>query len=323
MSKQGESPPYRVLRVTHETGYRYEGRVEYASHVAWLRPVEQLRQKLLNFAIEIDPRPDAMTSMLDAFGNHRIQFAIDRPHDHLSVRTVSTVGVHTSFATDDFACRTTSAPASTSVCGLSSWEEVRQRFAYSGTRPFDRASEFIFPSPFVPCHSDLARYAAASFTPGRPLLEAAWHLMGRIHTDFEYSPGATDVKTTALDALALRRGVCQDFAHVMIGALRSIGLAARYVSGYLMTYPAPGCPRLIGADASHAWVAVYDPLWKDDGGWMELDPTNNRAPGSDYVTLGIGRDYSDVTPLRGIIHGGGVKHDLSVAVTVEDDESAR
>jgi transglutaminase-like putative cysteine protease len=147
--------------------------------------------------------------------------------------------------------------------------------------------------------------------------DAARDLMARIHEDFTYEPQATDVNTPALEALALRKGVCQDLAHVMLGCLRSLGVPARYVSGYLLTEPPPGKPRLLGSDASHAWVSVYLPA--EDGGpggaWTDLDPTNNRAPGEDYVTLAVGRDYYDVSPVRGVIHGG-ANHTLHVAVTV-------
>ena len=165
-------------------------------------------------------------------------------------------------------------------------------------------------------------YAAESFAPGRPLMQAARHLMSRIHADFAYTSNATDAGTPALESLRLRRGVCQDFAHVMIGCLRSLGLAARYVSGYLLTEPPPGQPRLVGADASHAWVSVWSPAAdesdgaSDDNTWFDLDPTNDRAAGEDYVTLAIGRDFSDVSPLRGVIHGGD-HHVLQVGVTVE------
>jgi transglutaminase-like putative cysteine protease len=181
---------------------------------------------------------------------------------------------------------------------------------------YDPASEFVFASPYVPRDDLFAAYAQASFASGRPLLEAAQDLMHRVHADFEYATSATDVNTPALEALALRKGVCQDLAHVMIGGLRSLGLPARYVSGYMLTEPAPGQPRLVGSDASHAWVSVYLP-GEDDapGGWADLDPTNDRAPGEDYVTLAIGRDFSDVSPMRGVIHGG-ANHSLRVAVTV-------
>jgi len=194
------------------------------------------------------------------------------------------------------------------------WEAVREHLAYRRGVPYVEAAQFCFASPYVPLHEDFAHYARACFTPGRPLMEAAAALMSRIHQDFAYAPQATDAGTPALEALRLRRGVCQDFAHVMTGCLRSLGLAARYASGYLLTTPPPGQPRLVGADASHAWVSVWSP-GPDGGAWHDLDPTNDRAPGEDYVTLALGRDYADVAPLRGVIHGGG-RHVLHVAVTV-------
>jgi transglutaminase-like putative cysteine protease len=172
----------------------------------------------------------------------------------------------------------------------------------------------------VPRHDNFLAYARPSFTSGRPLLEAAHDLMERIHSDFVYEPEATDVSTPALEALEMRRGVCQDFAHVMLACLRSLGLPARYVSGYLLTEPAPGRPRLVGSDASHAWVSIYLPGMDGSGEWSDLDPTNSRAPGEDYVVLAIGRDYSDVSPIRGVIHGG-ARHELHVAVTVTPVET--
>jgi transglutaminase-like putative cysteine protease len=173
----------------------------------------------------------------------------------------------------------------------------------------------------VPRDDAFAHYAQASFADGRPLLEAARELTQRIHQDFEYETSATDVNTPALEALALRKGVCQDLAHVMLGCLRSLGLPARYVSGYLLTEPPPGQPRLVGTDASHAWVSVYLPREDGPGVWVDLDPTNDRAAGEDYVTLAIGRDFSDVSPMRGVIHGG-ANHSLRVAVTVTPAEGA-
>ena len=167
----------------------------------------------------------------------------------------------------------------------------------------------------MPRDAEFAAYAMPSFTAQRPLIDAARDLMSRIHADFEYEPEATDVSTPALEALRLRHGVCQDFAHVMLACLRSIGLAARYVSGYLLTDPAPGQHRLVGADASHAWVSLYVPGDNARGEWLALDPTNDRTSGEDYVVLATGRDYSDVTPIRGVIHGG-ANHQLHVAVTV-------
>ena len=195
------------------------------------------------------------------------------------------------------------------------WEDARERLRYHRGAEYDPAAEFLFASPYVPRDEAFATYAQPSFTPGRPLIDAARELTARVHRDFAYESQATDAATPALQALALRQGVCQDFAHVMLGCLRSLGLAARYVSGYLLTEPPPGQSRLVGSDASHAWVSVYLPSESGRGQWVGLDPTNDRSPGEDYVTLAVGRDYSDVSPLRGVIHGG-ANHTLQVAVTV-------
>ena len=205
--------------------------------------------------------------------------------------------------------------------GAAPWEEVRERLRYHRGAAYDPAAEFVFASPYVPRQEDFVAYAQPSFPQGRPLLEAARDLMSRIHADFAYEPEVTDVGTPALDALHLRKGVCQDFAHVMLACLRSLGLPARYVSGYLLTSPPPGQPRLVGSDASHAWVSVYLPGDGEPGRWADLDPTNDRAPGEDYVTLATGRDYSDVAPVRGVIHGG-ANHRLHVAVTVTPVEES-
>ncbi|MBI0329828.1 transglutaminase family protein [Burkholderia plantarii] len=312
----------RTLRVTHDTHYRYAARVESAQHQARLRPLDLPRQQLLDFTIEIEPRPEDVGAGIDAFGNQRTSFALNQPHEELLVRSRSLVRVSPPTLTAGKRGEPPPAIARPAPGTASAWETVRETLTFRAGQAYDAASEFVFPSTHVACHADLAAYAARSFTPGRPLVQAAWDLMRRIHAEFAYTPNSTDVNTTALDALALRRGVCQDFAHVMIGAMRSLGLAARYVSGYLLTQPPPGQPRLIGADASHAWVEVYDPAWPEDGGWLQLDPTNDRAPGNDYVMLSVGRDYADVTPLRGVIRGGGADQVLAVGVTVEPlDES--
>jgi transglutaminase-like putative cysteine protease len=306
----------RLLRVTHDTHYRYAARVEGARHLARLTPLVRERQQLLEFDLRVAPDPGAFVTATDAFGNTRTFFSLDLPHEELLVRSHSLV------------CVTSSAhvagsrgvmPAAIAEPGdwSTPWEQVRERLAYRAGQLYDAASEFVFDSLHIVTSEPLAEYGEASFTPGRPLVQGAWDLMRRIHADFAYTPNSTDVNTSALDALTLRKGVCQDFAHVMIGAMRSLGLAARYVSGYLLTEPPPGQPRLIGADASHAWVEVYDPAWPEDQGWLQLDPTNDRAPGDDYVMLAVGRDYGDVAPLRGVIRGGGADQVLDVGVTVE------
>ena len=201
-----------------------------------------------------------------------------------------------------------------------SWEAARELFRYRSDGQFDAASDFVFASAFAPRDAEFAAYARPSFGPGRGLLAAATDLMRRMHADFVYESQSTQVNTPALQALAQRKGVCQDFAHILIACLRSLGLPARYVSGYLLTQPAPGLARLRGSDASHAWAAIYVPDLPEGQRWCELDPTNNRigwhSPGEDYVTLATGRDFGDVSPMRGVIHGG-ASHTLTVGVTVE------
>jgi transglutaminase-like putative cysteine protease len=289
-----------LLHVIHETAYDYAPPVRTAQHMAHLRPAHGARQQLLDHRLTIEPAPAQQTQAVDVYGNTRQFFSLQAAHETLRVVAESLVAT---------------APLPEPACALA-WEEVRERLRYHRAAHYDPAAEFSFASPYVPRHADFIAYAQPSFAAGRPVLEAARDLMRRIHADFEYATQATDVNTPALEALALRKGVCQDLAHVMLGCLRSLGLAARYVSGYLLTEPPPGQPRLVGSDASHAWVSLYLPPGDGTAAqWADLDPTNDRAPGEDYVTLALGRDFSDVSPMRGVIHGG-ASHSLHVAVTV-------
>jgi transglutaminase-like putative cysteine protease len=202
-----------------------------------------------------------------------------------------------------------------------SWEAVRAQFRYRGGQPGDVHAGMVFGSHHAPVHAAFARYAQSSFTPGRSLAQAAQALTARMHGDFHYATASTDINTPALEALQNKRGVCQDFAHILVACLRSLGLPARYVSGYLLTQPPPGQPRLVGSDASHAWASVFLPELASHAcqGWLDLDPTNDRcglaSPGLDYVRLAVGRDFADVSPLRGVLQGKG-SHTLEVAVTV-------
>ena len=287
------------LHVIHETRYDYSPAVKTAQHMAHLKPIDTGGQRLLKHELRIDPAPARQSEAFDVYGNTRAFFSLQTRHDELRIVADSMV--------------TTSAPVAPQ--GRMPWEQVRERLRYHRGAAYDPAAEFVFPSHYVPRHENFIAYARPSFMPGRPLLEAARELMERINLDFVYDTEVTDVSTPALDALELRHGVCQDFAHVMLACLRSLGLPARYVSGYLLTAPPPGRPRLVGSDASHAWVSVYLPGDGEAGEWADLDPTNNRAPGEDYVTLATGRDYSDVAPVRGVLHGG-ANHKLHVAVTV-------
>lgn len=286
-----------TLDIVHDTQYHYAGRVDLAYHLAMLKPQDSGRQRTTSFALDCEPRPSYRQTGTDAFGNHRDLFSIYAPHDELHVRSTSRVVL-------------VAAPAS-EVAASQPWERVRVAMRYRAGAPYLPATEFAFASPYVPIVQELADYARPCFAAGRPVLAGAEALMQRIHEDFEYATASTQVDTPLMAAFVTRRGVCQDFAHVMIGCLRALGLAARYVSGYLLTQPPPGQPRLVGADASHAWVSVFCP----DLGWLDFDPTNAVITDVDHVVVATGRDFADVTPLRGVIHGGG-EHTLDVAVTV-------
>lgn len=293
-----------LLHVVHETAYDYAPFVRTARHIAHLKPGGSGTQRLLSHRLTVDPAPSHQAETVDVYGNTRTFFSLQAMHEQLRVRAESLV-------------ETTPPPVPDHDMP---WEQARERMRYHRGSHYDPAAEFSFASPYVPRDERFAAYAQPSFAPGRPLLAAARDLMRRIHADFEYETTATDVNTPALKALELRKGVCQDLAHVMLGCLRSLGLPGRYVSGYLLTEPPAGQPRLVGADASHAWVSVYLPGDGDEpGAWTDLDPTNDRAPGEDYVCLAIGRDYSDVSPMRGVIHGG-AHHTLRVAVSVTPAE---
>jgi transglutaminase-like putative cysteine protease len=292
-----------LLRVTHDTTYRYRPAVETAQHMAYMEPRAHAAQVVLDHVLLINPLPAQMRSIADVYGNARCFFSLQTPHEVLSVVAHSLVSTRPS-------------PIITS---LLAWEKVREMFRYQAGSRFDAASEFVFPSPFVPRHIEFAAFARASFTPGMPLLNACIDLMQRMHAEFTYESLSTQINTPALEALAQRKGVCQDFSHIMIACLRTLGLPARYVSGYMLTHPPEGQPRLVGSDASHAWVSVYLPDLPESNRWVDFDPTNNRwgwhAPGEDYVTVASGRDFGDVSPLRGVIHGG-ASHTLTVGVTV-------
>ena len=291
------------VQVTHETRYDYVPPVEVAQHMAYLQPLNTATQRLLSHTLAVDPKPEQQTSALDIYGNTRTFISLQTAHAHLRVVARSTL------STQGPVMPPSELP----------WELVRERFRYRADGVYDPAAEFVFASPYVPRHTEFSSYARASFAPGLGLFAAALDLMHRIYTDFTYESESTEINTPALVALAQRKGVCQDFAHIMIACLRSIGLAARYVSGYLLTRPAPGMRRLQGSDASHAWISVLLPDLPADARWCDFDPTNDRwgwgTPGEDYIVLATGRDYSDVSPIRGVIHGG-ANHTLHVGVTV-------
>ncbi len=292
-----------LLHVRHETLYHYTPAVENAQHALHLRPGNSNRQAVLQHSLQISPQPAQQSEATDGYGNSKLFFSLQTSHDALQVIASSVVQTQ---------------PASTpseSSSGVA-WERVREAFRYRAGADYNSAWEFAFASPYVPRHEAFADFAKPSFSTGRPLLEAVDELMSRIYSAMVYDGESTDVDTPALIALQQRKGVCQDFAHIMVACCRAMGLPARYVSGYMLTQPAPGQPRLIGCDASHAWASVFCPgETAENGQWFDFDPTNNRPPGEDYVTLATGRDFLDVSPLRGVIRGG-AQHTLDVAVTV-------
>jgi transglutaminase-like putative cysteine protease len=274
--------------IVHRTLYTYECPVTVSHHVARLGPRPLPHQKCPWHELEIVPEPVARVSRLDAYGNQAVYFELSGSHSRLEVMARSYVEV--------------SAPPKNGPAATPAWEQIVEMVRGDGAAGAAMAAEFRFASPLVGPDAIFAEYARPSFPPGRPVLEAAAELNHRIFTDFTFDPVATDVATLVTDAFTKRRGVCQDFAHILIGCLRSMGLAARYVSGYLETIPPPGQERLVGADASHAWVSLF---CGDDLGWIDLDPTNDLMPGDRHITIAWGRDFLDVSPLRGVTWGAG------------------
>jgi transglutaminase-like putative cysteine protease len=288
-------------RVTHTTTYAYDELVSIGHNEVRLEPRATPRQRCFATVLEIDPTPAVLSPELDYFGNRASFFTLQEPHHRMLVTARSEL---------EIAAAPPPRPEATPA-----WDDLLSSLPYDTSAEGLSAFEMSFESPLVPLSPAFAEFAEPCFPPGRPLLEAALDLTGRIHAAFEYRPGATSVTTPALEVLEQRHGVCQDFAHVEIACLRALGLPARYVSGYIRTHPPPGRERLVGADASHAWVSV----WTGEAGWIDLDPTNDRIAGDQHVTLAWGRDYADVAPIKGVILGGG-GHTVEVAVEVEESE---
>jgi transglutaminase-like putative cysteine protease len=296
------APALQAYTVDHLTAYAYAAPVLQSWQLARLTPRVLPWQTVLQSHIDIQPFPDERQDITDSFGNTVTHFGLHSPHRELSVRMSChvLVGERPRIADE-------SGPGDT-------WEAVRDalRRPGSGGGPGGLlAARLVEPTRLLPLSPAARRYAAGSLRPGRPWLEAVTDLMCRIHEDFEFDPHATTVSTSVDEVLAHRRGVCQDFAHLMLACLRDHGLSARYVSGYLLTDPPEGQPRLMGVDASHAWVAAWSPRY----GWVEFDPTNRQRADNRYITLAWGADFADVAPLRGVILGGG-DQDMLVQVSV-------
>ena len=287
----------QLYDLTHTTTYDYRSAVTVSHHLLRVSPRRLARQFRLEHTIETNPIAATTSQRTDYFGNDVTFATIEGAHRRLTVTSRSRVAVGPAFIPD---------PSETPQ-----WENVRGLCRSDRSSAVLEAIEFTFATPIVPLEPAFAEYAFTSFTPRRFILEAALDLTARVHADFRFDPTATTVSTPLQEVLEKRRGVCQDFAHFQIACLRSLGLPARYVSGYLETIPPPGQPRLVGADASHAWVSLFCP----GIGWIDLDPTNNCTPSMRHITVAWGRDYSDVSPVRGVLLGSG-EHTLSVAVDV-------
>ncbi len=286
-----------IYRIRHRTTYDYEDPVSVSHHITRVTPRNLRGQTCWESYVAVMPTPPVTTAHFDYFGNTLTSFTLQEPHEKLVVEANSrlevTVLPHPNFSD--------SAP----------WETVRQALEGEPNDNVLNAWQFIFDTARIKASADLAKYARDSFPAGRPLLEGAFDLTRRIHQDFRFDKKATEVATPVETFFEKRRGVCQDFAHLQIGCLRSLGLPARYVSGYLRTMPPPGRPRLIGADASHAWCSAWCPRY----GWVDFDPTNNCVPSDGHITVAWGRDYADVSPIYGVLLGGS-RHTLHVEVDV-------
>jgi transglutaminase-like putative cysteine protease len=285
------------FEISHRTIYRYSAPVAQSYHLLHLTPRSHSRQTVLRHSLLIDPAPAAKTELVDDFGNPSSIITIEQDHTKLEIHSRAQVDVR--------------APLPMDTARTASWDDVAAQLrANLGAETFE-AVQYTCPSRYIRATRDTYKYARPSFPEGRPLIEAVQDLTGRIHREFKYQTGATDAATSVEEVLRIRRGVCQDFAHLEIACLRTLGLSARYVSGYLLTYPPEGQPKLVGADASHAWLSV----WSPEFGWVDFDPTNNIIPKEEHIAIAFGRDFQDVSPVSGVLLGGG-EHEVEVAVDV-------
>lgn len=285
-------------RITHRTTYHYSSHVVVSHHAARLRPRDTETQRCLEFGLSFEPEPDLITEHVDSFGNQVSCFSVQKLHNHFEVVSRSFVSLMPVLQPD---------PLQTPA-----WESVAAMFRDPVPVDLLDPCQFVFGSPLLIPEMPLRDFALASFSKGRPVLAAAADLCRRINREFMFDPKATTISTPLNEVLEKKRGVCQDFAHLAIASLRAMGLPARYISGYLRTHPPAGKPRLQGVDASHAWASCFVPGF----GWVDFDPTNDCFTSLDHITVAIGRDFSDVSPVRGIITGGG-RHSVGVGVDVE------
>jgi transglutaminase-like putative cysteine protease len=286
-----------LYRIQHTTIYKYHETVPLCHNLAMLTPRDTHSQSCKSFILDVIPLPEIIEEYFDFFGNKVYYFIIEEEHEKLIVTTTSTIEKK---------------PANPDINppSLQSWELVRDLFLQSKGDLLDE-KQFVIPSDITAPLESIIQYTLPSFFPGRPLFEAVSDLMSRIYKDFKYSSGFTTISTPLSTVMQERKGVCQDFAHLAIACIQSMGLATRYVSGYLETIAPPGKEKLTGADASHAWFSVFIP----DMGWIDFDPTNNKIPDEQYITIGWGRNYFDIIPLRGVIMSTNA-HELAISVEV-------
>jgi transglutaminase-like putative cysteine protease len=291
-----------LFSVTHITKYDYNASVSYCHNIATLRPREAIGQQVLEYQIEVDPQPSELSERIDFFGNYITRFSIQKQHKKLKVTTRSKIlreygGYRNTFQTD--ACKKIT--MSEALLALNRMDSA-----------ILEAKQFVLESIFIrDTDESIRNYAKISFRGDRSVFEATYELMQRIYTDFKFVSGFTSISTPINEVMKEKKGVCQDFAQIAIACIRSVGLPARYVSGYIETLPPPGKPKLIGADASHAWFSIFIPHF----GWVDFDPTNNQIPLDRHLVVGWGRDYYDVPPLKGVVYGSG-KSKLKVEVDI-------
>lgn len=283
--------------VSHVTAFAYSQPVSISHHLLHLTPRACNHQASHRSSLVVEPAPAVTETGVDYFGNPTTFMIVQKRHETLTIRARSAIDVNTVRPPE---------PDTTTP-----WDQITGQLDADCSKPMLDVAEFAFTSPFTSAADDVGDYARQSFLPGRPALAAARDLASRIFREFTYDGSATDVSTPVDEVMRLRRGVCQDFAHLQIACLRKLGLPARYVSGYLLTHPPAGQEKMVGADASHAWLSI----WCPGHGWVDLDPTNDLIPGDEHITLAWGRDYGDVSPVNGVMVGGG-DHEVDVAVDV-------
>jgi len=291
--------PFMEYQIIHTTAYEYHQSVSLCHNIAKLAMRNTANQLCKSTVVQIKPEPDIISEYEDFFGNKVMYFAIQQEHEALTVTVKSHVE------------KTVGENPTLNFFSEMSWEDAKMRLQEPGIDNFF-ARQFVAETPYTQKTDEISAYALLSFVSGRSIFGAARDLMQRIYQDFEFNPRFTTIATPLSEVMKLRKGVCQDFAHLAISCVRSVGLAARYVSGYLETIPPPGKQKLTGVDASHAWFSVYIP----GSGWIDFDPTNNILPSQRHLCIGWGRDYADVTPLKGVILSSG-DHELKVSVDVK------